>query len=322
MSEQPGLVIENLSIALDAGRKTAVSAVTLTVPAGEAVGLVGESGSGKSLTSRAALGLFPKNAVVGGQIRLGNDSILDMTDEQLRKLRGAGVAMVFQDPMSSLNPVIPVGRSIAQVIRSHEDVLESDAAARAVSLMERVGIRDAAVRAGSYPHEFSGGMRQRIMIAMALAARPRILVADEPTTALDVIVQKNILTLLDELRREEGMGLLLVSHDLAVVASMCSRIAVMYAGEIVEEGPSDDIVRSPCMPYTAALLAATRRDKGRSRLTSIPGSPPPPGAYPISCRFSPRCALRVEACLAGPVDLADIGPLHRARCLRTEAVHE
>ena len=320
MSEASGLSIENLSIAFDQGRKMAVDGVSLNIPAGEAVGLVGESGSGKSLTSRAALGLLPNNATVSGRIRLGNQSILEMSPEQLRHVRGAGIAMIFQDPMSSLNPVTRVGQSIAQVILSHEDVSASDAETRAIMLMDRVGIRDARARAGSFPHEFSGGMRQRIMIAMALAAKPRILVADEPTTALDVLVQKNILDLLDRLRREEGMGLLLVSHDLAVVASLCSHIAVMYAGQIVEQGPTKDILARPRMPYTVGLLASTRRDKSATRLTSIPGSPPPLGDRTQSCRFAPRCPLAAAACRASPVSLIDVGPDHTARCIRTQDV--
>ena len=320
MSDHSGLSIENLSIAFDDGQKIAVNGVSLRVAMGEAVGLVGESGSGKSLTSRAALGLLPKKSTASGQIRVGRHSILGMSPQQLRAVRGAGIAMVFQDPMSSLNPVARIGDSITQVIRSHGDVSESNAFARAVGLMERVGIRDAKARAASFPHEFSGGMRQRIMIAMALAAKPAILVADEPTTALDVIVQKNILALLDDLRREEGMGLLLVSHDLAVVASLCSRIAVMYAGRIVEEGPTKDILLHPRMPYTVGLLASTRRDKSAARLMSIPGAPPPLGDRAKGCRFAPRCPLAIDACRAGAVSLAEVSPGHTARCIRTADV--
>ena len=309
------LIIENLSIAI-AGQ-AAVSGVSLRVPAGEAVGLVGESGSGKSLTARASLGLLPKNARAEGRITFGAHSILEMTPQELRKVRGAGIAMIFQDPMSSLNPVARVGQSIAQVVRAHEDVSEDTAAARAVALMDRVGIRDAKARAASFPHEFSGGMRQRIMIAMALAAKPRILVADEPTTALDVIVQKNILDLLDQLRREEGMGLLLVSHDLAVVGALCSRIAVMYAGQIVEEGPAAEVLRYPRMPYTAGLLASTRRDKSQTRLISISGAPPPLGDRAASCRFAPPWARVMEACRTSPPMLAEVSPAHPARGNRT-----
>ena len=309
-----GLSIENLFIAF--GPRQAVSGVSLNVAPGEAVGLVGESGSGKSLTSRAALGLLPGNATVGGRITVGGQSILDLAPEALRRIRGAGIAMIFQDPMSSLNPVARVGQSIAQVVRSHADVSAADAAKRAVALIDRVGIRDAQTRAASFPHEFSGGMRQRIMIAMALAAKPRILVADEPTTALDVIVQKSILDLLDQLRREEGMGLLFVSHDLAVVGSLCGRIAVMYAGEIVEEGPAAEVLARPRMPYTAGLLASTRRDKRQARLTTFPGVPPPLGDRTVSCRFAPRCAHAAETCRTTPTALARVGPAHAARCIR------
>jgi oligopeptide/dipeptide ABC transporter ATP-binding protein len=320
MTDRAGLSIENLSIAFDGGRRSAVSGVSLKVAMGEAVGLVGESGSGKSLTSRAALGLIPRNAVVSGQVHLDGKSLLEMTPAALRRVRGAGIAMVFQDPMSSLNPVIRVGHSIAQVIRSHEEASQTDALTRAVGLMDRVGIRDAKARAANFPHEFSGGMRQRIMIAMALAAKPRVLVADEPTTALDVIVQKNILDLLDRLRREEGMGLLLVSHDLAVVASLCGRIAVMYAGQIVEEGATKDVLMRPRMPYTAGLLASTRRDKSAKRLPSIAGSPPPPGERKALCGFAARCPLVADPCRSAPVDLVDVGPNHQARCLRAADV--
>ncbi len=315
-----GLQFDALTIAFDGGRKLVVGGVSLSVAPGEAVGLVGESGSGKSLTSRAALGLIPKGAVVGGHVRLDGRSILDMSPADLRRVRGAGIAMVFQDPMSSLNPVLRVGHAIAQVIQSHEGASEADALARAVALMDRVGIRDAKNRAASFPHEFSGGMRQRIMIAMALAAKPRILVADEPTTALDVIVQKNILELLDQLRREEGMGLLLVSHDLAVVASVCSRIAVMYAGQIVEEGPAAAVLRGTRMPYTAGLLASTRRDKTLARLVSIPGAPPPPAERITMCRFAQRCPMVADPCRSAPVPLTAVAPDHSVRCLRAPDV--
>ena len=228
--------------------------------------------------------------------------------------------MIFQDPMSSLNPVLRVGEAIAQVIRSHEQVSATDAALRAVALMQRVGIRDPETRAASYPHEFSGGMRQRIMIAMALAARPRMLLADEPTTALDVIVQDGILTLLDQLRRDEGMGLLLVSHDLAVVGALCDTIAVMYAGQIVEQGPAAEVLLRSRMPYTLGLLASTRRSRTLRRLASIPGAPPPLGQRPASCRFAARCPLVAPQCLVGPVPLLEVRPGHFARCVRTAEI--
>ena len=315
-----GLRIDNLTIAFDRGRKEAISDLSLQVSPGEALGLVGESGSGKSLASRAALGFLPANAKVSGRITLGDRSLLDLTPGQLQAVRGSRIAMIFQDPMSSLNPVVRVGDAISQVIRSHETVSRGEARRRAIELMERVGIRSPAERATSYPHEFSGGMRQRIMIAMALAARPGMLLADEPTTALDVIVQAGILRLLDELRRNEGMGLLLVSHDLAVVASLCDRIAVMYAGQIVEEGRAGDVLFRPRMPYTVGLLASTQRSKSLRRLASIPGRPPAPGERPNHCRFADRCPLVIDACRAGPIPMFDVGEGQRARCIRTDKV--
>ncbi|MDB5542017.1 MAG: Oligopeptide transport ATP-binding protein OppD [Devosia sp.] len=315
-----GLNIENLSIAFDRGRKEAISGLDLKVLPSQALGLVGESGSGKSLASRAALGLLPRKARVTGRITLDGQSVLELSPAQLRRIRGSGIAMIFQDPMSSLNPVVRVGEAIAQVIRSHESVAQGVALERAVALMARVGIRDPETRMRSFPHEFSGGMRQRIMIAMALAARPRMLLADEPTTALDVIVQDGILKLLDQLRRDEGMGLLLVSHDLAVVGSVCDRIAVMYAGQIVEEGPAMDVLMRSRMPYTVGLHASTQRSKTLKRLPSIPGAPPPLGERPASCRFAARCPLVAPQCLAGPVPLVSVGSDHMARCVRTAEV--
>ena len=320
MRADVGLVLDELSIAFDRGRREAVSAVSLSVAPGEALGLVGESGSGKSLTARAILGLLPDDVTVGGRILFGGTSLRDLSAAAMQGLRGSGIAMIFQDPMSSLNPVLRVGDAIAQVIRSHGPATRAAAHARAVALMEGVGIRDAARRATAYPHEFSGGMRQRIMIAMVLAAAPRLLLADEPTTALDVLVQAEVLRLLGDLRRDDGMGLILVSHDLAVVASVCDRIAVMYAGEIVEQGEAMTVLTRPRMPYTAGLLASTRRDKARPRLAAIPGTPPPPGERPSSCRFAARCPLAVDRCRAGPIPLVDVGGGQWARCIRTDHV--
>jgi len=311
-----GLVVEDLSVFFDHGRSEAVSGLSLKIPPGDALGLVGESGSGKSITSRAILGLLPSGASVSGKITMEGDSLLQLSPAEMQRLRGARIAMIFQDPMSSLNPVLRVGAAIGQVIRSHERIRLAAAHRRAVELMERVGIRDAAARARSYPHEFSGGMRQRIMIAMALAANPTLLLADEPTTALDVLVQAGILRLLKDLRREKGMALLLVSHDLAVVGSVADRIAVMYAGQIVEEGTATDVLFRPHMPYTVGLIASVRRDKAERRLNSIRGAPPGPGDRHRGCRFAPRCPIVVEACRAGPVPPLPIEPGHWARCIR------
>ena len=317
-----GLSIEQLSIAFDEGRKEAISGLDLRVTQGQALGLVGESGSGKSLASRAALGMLSRKVRVSGRIMLDGQSVLDLGPSELQRIRGSGIAMIFQDPMSSLNPVLRVGEAIVQVIRSHDAVGHGAAMQRAVALMARVGIRNPEDRATSFPHQFSGGMRQRIMIAMALAARPRMLIADEPTTALDVIVQQGILTLLDQLRRDEGMGLLLVSHDLAVVGSVCDRIAVMYAGQIVEEGPATSVLKRPRMPYTVGLLASTRRSKTLTRLPSIPGAPPALGDRPVWCRFAARCPLVAPQCLEGAVPLLPVAKDHVARCVRTEKVSD
>src|SRR5882757_6895087 len=250
MTDRTGLVVEDLGVAFRGGSVPVVRDVSFRIAPGEAVGLVGESGSGKSLTARAILGLLPKGAVTTGRIMLDGVSLLDLPPHERARMRGRRVAMIFQDPMSSLNPVLRVGEAVAQVIRSHAGVDAPTAHARVIAMLETVGIRDAADRAQAYPHEFSGGMRQRIMIAMALAANPSLLLADEPTTALDVIVQAGILRLVDRLRRQGSMGLLFVSHDLAVVARMCNRIAVMYAGQIVEEGPAEVVLARPRMPYS------------------------------------------------------------------------
>jgi peptide/nickel transport system ATP-binding protein len=314
-----GLSIEGLGVAFEHGRLEAITDLSLEVRPGEAVGLVGESGSGKSLMSRAVLGLLPAGASGTGRIVIDGVSVLDLPPNRLHTIRGSGAAMIFQDPMSSLNPVLRVGDAVAQVVRTRERIGRNAARRRAIELMEHVGIRDTAQRAQAFPHEFSGGMRQRVMIAMALAARPRLLLADEPTTALDVVVQASILELLDRVRRETGMGLLLVSHDLAVVSSICDRVAVMYAGQIVELGMRQDVLHAPRMPYTAGLLASTRRQKGQRRMSSIAGSPPQVGSRPAGCRFEPRCPLAIAACKA-PVSLVEVAPGHFARCIRSADV--
>ena len=306
-----GLSIEDLTVLVRGGAQ-AVTDVSLRLAPGRALGLIGESGSGKSLTARAALGLLPHGTEARGRIRLDGRAL------PFGARRPApGIAMVFQDPMSSLNPVLRVGDAIAGVVRAHEGMGRGAATTRAVALMRAVGIRDAAQRASAYPHEFSGGMRQRVMIAMALAARPRILLADEPTTALDVVVQAGILDLLDGLRRDRGLALLLVSHHLSVVAGRCERVAVMYAGEIVEEGSTAAVLAAPRMPYTAGLLASSRRRPGQRRLGFVAGAPPPLGEWGPGCRFAPRCPIVVDACRTGPIALREVGPDHRARCLRT-----
>jgi oligopeptide/dipeptide ABC transporter ATP-binding protein len=316
MHEADGLRVDGLTVGLR-GREV-VRNVSFAVGASEAYGLVGESGSGKSMTCRAILGLLPAGAVTSGQIRLGETSLLELSPRQLKSLRGSAVGMVFQDPMAALNPVLRVGRSIAQVIRSHERVDRAQARTLAIAAMKRVGIRDAERRAQNYPHQFSGGMRQRIVIAMALAARPRLLLADEPTTALDVIVQAGILRLLDNLRRDEAMSLLLVSHDLSIIAGMCERVGVMYAGELVEEGPTGEVLSHPRHPYTKALIDSHPEDVSPGRLRSIPGIPPEPGELPPGCAFSPRCEFVTDECRQSRIEFLQVLPGRRSRCIHSD----
>jgi oligopeptide/dipeptide ABC transporter ATP-binding protein len=318
MHEAEGLRVDGLTVGLH-GRDV-VRNVSFAVGASEAYGLVGESGSGKSMTCRAILGLLPAGAVTSGQIRLGETSLLELSPRHLKSLRGSAVGMVFQDPMAALNPVLRVGRSIAQVIRSHGRVDRAEARTLAIAAMKRVGIRDAERRALNYPHQFSGGMRQRIVIAMALAARPRLLLADEPTTALDVIVQAGILRLLDSLRRDEAMSLLLVSHDLSIIAGMCERVGVMYAGELVEEGPTAEVLSYPRHPYTKALIDSHPEDVSPGRLRSIPGIPPEPGELPPGCAFSPRCEFVTEECRQLRIEFLQVGPGRRSRCIHSDSL--
>ena len=290
------LRVESLTVAFRGGDHPVVRGVSFDISPGEAVGLVGESGSGKSLTCRAILRLLPRGAAAGGRITYGSRSLLELDGAAMQALRGSTIAMIFQDPMTALNPVLRVGDAIAQVISSHEGVGGRSARTRALDMMERVGIRDAARRAAAFPHEFSGGMRQRIHIAMALAARPTLLLADEPTTALDVIVQAEILRLLDDLRREQGMSLLLVSHDFRVVAGVCDRVGVMYAGELVEIGPTRTVLRRPEHPYTVGLMNSLPEAVTGERLRAIPGAPPDPDHLPRGCAFAPRCPLAADVC--------------------------
>ena len=312
------LRLEDLTVTFRGAGYPVVRGVSFEIAPGEAFGLVGESGSGKSLTCRAILRLLPRGASAGGRVSYGRYRLLELGDAEMQALRGSRIAMIFQDPMTALNPVLRVGDSIAQVIQSHEGVGARAARARAIEMMERVGIRDPARRAAAFPHEFSGGMRQRIHIAMALAAHPTLLLADEPTTALDVIVQAEILRLLDRLRREEGMSLLLVSHDFRVVAGLCDRVGVMYAGELVEVSPTREILRCPEHPYTIGLMNSLPEAVVGGRLRSIPGSPPEVGRLPPGCAFASRCLLATDTCAAAPIPLRELTPQHWSRCIRTD----
>jgi oligopeptide/dipeptide ABC transporter ATP-binding protein len=312
------LRVEDLGIAFGGGRTPVVRGVSFEIPSGQAFGLVGESGSGKTLTCRAVLGLLPPGAEVSGRIRLGEVSLLELPRREMQELRGSRVSMIFQDPMTALNPVLRVGDALSQVIQSHQRIARREARRRAIEMMGRVGIRDAGRRWRSYPHEFSGGMRQRILIAMALASRPSLLLADEPTTALDVIVQAGILRLIDRLRREESMSLLLVSHDISIVAGTCDRVGVMYAGELVEEGPTSQVLFRPRHPYTRALVESLPESATAGPLPSIPGSPPEPGRIPQGCAFAPRCPLASEECRVAPIPLVNVGTAHSSRCIHVD----
>ncbi|MDP9417811.1 MAG: ABC transporter ATP-binding protein [Actinomycetota bacterium] len=277
----------------------AVDGVTFAVEAGETVGLVGESGSGKSVSSLAVMGLLPKRGVrVSGSVNFDGRELLTMADDQLRDLRGREIAMVFQDPLSSLNPVVPIGRQVTEVLERHRQLSGAEAREEAGALLRRVGIPDPGRRLREYPHQLSGGMRQRALIAMALACRPRLLIADEPTTALDVTIQAQILELLKELVANSGTALVLITHDLGVVAGLCDSVHVMYSGRIVESAPRRTLFAEPKHPYTGGLLASVPRlDAPRGvPLHPIPGSPTDTLPWSEGCAFAPRCPNRIDVC--------------------------
>lgn len=315
---EPLLAIDDLAIGFPgaSGTPLVVDGVTLVVRRGETVGVVGESGSGKSLTALSVLGLIPPpGRIVRGTVRLGGQDVQSLDAQSLRTLRGGQAAMIFQDPMTSLNPVFTVGEQIAESVRLHRKLGGRAAWNEAVDAMRQVHIADAARRARQYPHELSGGMRQRIMIAMALASRPQLLLADEPTTALDVTVQAQILALLAELRETLGMGILFITHDLAVVAEVCDRVIVLYAGKIMESAPVTDLFDRPAHPYTQGLLAALpeRLPLGSERLRFIPGQPPAAGTLE-GCPFRTRCDRYMPGVCEKPLPTLDLAPGHAVRC--------
>jgi peptide/nickel transport system ATP-binding protein/peptide/nickel transport system permease protein len=287
------------------GVLTAVAGVSFDISAGEALGLVGESGSGKTLTSLSIMRLLQSPPFqLSGEVLLNGTDLLKLTLPQMRRIRGREVAMIFQDPMSALNPAQTVGKQVAESIRLHDDVSARDAQRRAIDMLAKVGIPDPRRRADAYPHEYSGGMRQRAMIAIALACSPKLLIADEPTTALDVTVQAQILELLRGLQDELGLAILLVTHDLGVVAEFCDRAVVMYAGQVVETGRTQVLFESPHHPYTSALLAARSGldDRGR-QFKGIHGNVPQLSEMPSGCRFAARCEFAAPECSAAPIDL-------------------
>ncbi len=313
------LQIEDLSVSF--GPVAAVTDVSLTVHAGEFIALVGESGSGKTVTALMVSRLIgaPPVTSVSGKILFRGDDLMAMPEERLRSLRGARVAYVFQEPATALNPVFTAGEQIGESLALHgksRDRRQNEV----ISLLESVGIRDPARVAKAYPHQLSGGQQQRVMIAMALACDPDLLIADEPTTALDVTVQAQILELLKKLQREHGMAVLLITHNLAIAANMADRIAVMYAGELVETGRAEDVVKTPRHPYTQALLKAVPRMQGASgQLQGIPGQIPPANAWPSGCRFHPRCPIAQDRCRGEKPDMMQVENHQRARCLFAHA---
>jgi len=307
----------------DDGVIRAVDGVSFAIESGETLAVVGESGSGKSVTSLSILRLVasPPGRIVGGAIRFRGRDLLTLSDAEMRSIRGREISMIFQEPMTSLNPVYTCGEQVLEVLMLHEKLDRATARARTVDLFRLVGIPSPEQRVDEYPHQMSGGMRQRVMIAIALACRPAVLIADEPTTALDVTIQAQILDLLKGLQKELGMAVLLITHDLGVVAETADRVAVMYAGQVVEYCDVRPAFRSTRHPYTAGLLASLPRLGAETeRLRVIPGNVPNPGNFPSGCRFHPRCPIAVERCRTEMPTLRDVGGGHLARCFRAEEI--
>ncbi|APB73343.1 ABC transporter ATP-binding protein [Paenibacillus polymyxa] len=309
-----------------AGTIRAVDGVDLSVGKGETLGIVGESGCGKSITSLSIMQLLPKGLgkVAAGEVRFNGENMLDFSERKMRSIRGNEMAMIFQEPMTSLNPVFKIGKQIAESARYHHGVSKHKAKDMAVEMLTKVGIPRPEKVAASYPHELSGGMRQRVMIAMAMVCNPKLLIADEPTTALDVTIQAQILDLMRELQKSEGTSILMITHDLGVVAEMCDRVVIMYAGQVVEETDVKTLFKDPKHPYTQSLLASLPQlNSDQERLASIPGQVPNPLDMPKGCRFAPRCQFAKEICHAEAPELTEVEPGHKSRCLlQQEGYHE
>lgn len=320
MTEAPMIDIRDLTVTFTAGRKPvhAVNGVTLHVDRGEVLALLGESGSGKSVTLRSILNMHPKKRTrLSGSVIAAGEDVLKLSGRALADYRGKVASMIFQEPLLALDPVYTVGAQIVEAIRRHDSVSRAEAYARALALLQKVRIPSPERRLQAFPHEMSGGMRQRAMIALALACNPQILLADEPTTALDATVQIQILLLLRDLQRELGLSVILVTHDIGVAVEVADRVAVMYAGRIVETGSVRDIIRNPRHPYTQGLLASRAHDAmSGSRLDAIPGAPPDLAALPPGCAFAPRCKYADSACATVNPEPVEIGDRHMARCLR------
>ena len=315
----PLVAVRGLTVDFAGGAQAsrAVDGVSLEIAPGEALGIVGESGSGKSVTWLAALGLLPTKARVTGSVRIEGKELVGASRGDLEQVRGKRIAMIFQDPSSCLNPVHRIGRQLVEALHLHRGLSGRAAEAEALRLLDQVGIADARRRLADYPHLLSGGLNQRVMIAMALAGEPDLLVADEPTTALDATIQAQILALLGSIRHDTGMALVLISHDLGVVAENVDRVAVMYAGRLVEEAPGADLFGAARHPYTQGLLAALPTLTGpRRRLAAIPGTVPDPGNMPAGCRFAPRCPVAEARCATVPPPSRIVGFRHAAACHR------
>jgi oligopeptide/dipeptide ABC transporter ATP-binding protein len=281
------------------GEISAIEDISFELNASEILGIVGESGSGKSVTALTIMGLLPQPParIAAGSVRFAGEELTTASPNRMEKIRGAGISMVFQEPMTSLNPVFTIGEQIMETVRAHERMSTSAQRERAIEMLDRVGIPSATERLNDYPHQLSGGQRQRVMIAMSLACRPKLLIADEPTTALDVTIQAQVLDLLMDLRDELGMAIMIITHNMGVIAEVADRVLVMYAGRIIEQSPAADLFNRPQHPYTKGLLACVPTlQQDRHRLIAIPGSLPEPARRPPGCRFAPRCTYRIEAC--------------------------
>ena len=316
----PMLQVQQLTTTLGARGPEILSGVDLALGSGEVLGVVGESGSGKSMLALSIMGLLPHPIMVrSGQVHLQGQDLLALPTRQMRALRGKDVAMIFQEPMTSLNPVMRVGQQIAEVLRLHEKLGKKQAMARAVEMLQLVNIPNPQRRVNDYPHQFSGGMRQRVMIAMALACSPKLLIADEPTTALDVTIQAQILELMQEMKDRLGMSIMLITHAMGVVAETAQRVVVMYAGKVVEEAPVEALFGNPRHPYTQGLIRSIprvdRAAEKKQRLEAIPGSVPSLLDPPPGCRFAARCKFAMEICVQAVPPLKEVGPGHRVACV-------
>lgn len=311
------LNIKNLSVSFktDKGPVRLVSDLSLDINKSEVFGLVGESGCGKSLTALSILRILPNNAFADGEILFNNRNLLTLSDDEMRQIRGKDISIIFQEPMTSLNPVLTVGYQIAEAFISHFEISKKEAMGRTVELLRAVKIPSPELRIKDYPHQMSGGMRQRVMIAMAIACNPSLLIADEPTTALDVTIQAQILELLQGLREERQMAILLITHDLSIISEQADRVAIMYAGRIMELADVDELFRKPLHPYTHGLLESLPVAKGIA-LKPIAGFVPPPEKFPGGCKFSDRCYLASEMCKAKEPELIEISKNHFMRCIK------